>query len=162
MSSYRDHRGALTAKCAAVKLNRLPLVLARWNCQRVVTIRSVPVPRYDYRCESCKEEFELVQTFAEAGKGTCPKCSGPGQRVYHAVPVIYKGSGFYTTDYGRPSPPVENKSTDISSPTDSKPSNDSNSSSDTKSVTASNSSGDNSPTPSSEPSSPSSTPATPS
>ena len=67
------------------------------------------MPRYDYRCENCKNEFELTQTFAEAGKGTCPVCSGAGQRVFHAVPVIYKGSGFYTTDYGRPKPPSENK-----------------------------------------------------
>ena len=66
------------------------------------------MPRYDYRCESCRTEFELVQSFAEAGNGTCPACSGKGQRVYHAVPVIYKGSGFYTTDYGRAKPPGEN------------------------------------------------------
>ncbi|MDA0264455.1 MAG: FmdB family transcriptional regulator [Chloroflexi bacterium] len=77
------------------------------------------MPRYDYRCESCKTEFELVQSFAEAGKGICPECSGAGQRVFHAVPVIYKGSGFYTTDYGRPKPPVESKngSSDSSSST---------------------------------------------
>jgi len=76
------------------------------------------VPRYDYKCTSCSQEFELVQTFAEAGSGVCPLCSGKGQRVYHAVPVIYKGSGFYTTDYGRPKPPSEN------GPTDSKDSKD--------------------------------------
>ena len=80
------------------------------------------MPRYDYRCESCKHEFELVQTFAEAGSGSCPECSGAGRRVFHAVPVIYKGSGFYTTDYGRPKPPSENKngSDDSSSSSDSK------------------------------------------
>lgn len=66
------------------------------------------MPRYDYRCVECDHYFELRQSFSEAGKGTCPECSGLGQRVYHAVPVIYKGSGFYTTDYGRPKPPVEN------------------------------------------------------
>ena len=66
------------------------------------------MPRYDYRCVECDNYFELRQSFSEAGKGTCPECSGEGQRVYHAVPVIYKGSGFYTTDYGRPKPPVEN------------------------------------------------------
>jgi putative FmdB family regulatory protein len=66
------------------------------------------VPRYDYQCVSCGKEFELVQSFSEAGSGTCPVCSGTGRRLYHAVPVIYKGSGFYTTDYGRPkSPPPE-------------------------------------------------------
>ena len=68
------------------------------------------MPRYDYRCVECDNNFELRQSFSEAGKGTCPQCSGEGQRVYHAVPVIYKGSGFYTTDYGRPKPPVENGS----------------------------------------------------
>ena len=79
------------------------------------------MPRYDYRCASCNNEFELVQTFAEAGHGTCPECSSAGQRVFHAVPVIYKGSGFYTTDYGRPKQPAENKngSSDSSSSTDS-------------------------------------------
>ena len=66
------------------------------------------MPRYDYRCIECDNHFELRQSFSEAGQGTCPECSGAGRRVYHAVPVIYKGSGFYTTDYGRPKPPVEN------------------------------------------------------
>ena len=72
------------------------------------------MPRYDYKCVDCKTEFELRQSFAEAGKGVCPNCSGAGQRVFHAVPVIYKGSGFYTTDYGRPKRPVENGSKDSS------------------------------------------------
>ena len=104
------------------------------------------MPRYDYRCESCKEEFELVQSFAEAGKGACPACGGAGQRVYHAVPVIYKGSGFYTTDYGRPKPPAENKngSSESSSSSDSKSTSDSKSSSDSKSDTAAKSSSDSS------------------
>ena len=95
------------------------------------------MPRYDYRCESCRNEFELVQTFAEAGKGTCPECSGAGQRVFHAVPVIYKGSGFYTTDYGRPKQPSENKngSSDGSS-SSSSDSSDSKSSGDSKSDSA--------------------------
>lgn len=66
------------------------------------------MPRYDYRCKECANEFELVQKFSEAGSGDCPLCGGAGQRVFHAVPVIYKGSGFYTTDYGRPKRPAEN------------------------------------------------------
>ena len=104
------------------------------------------MPRYDYRCESCKEEFELVQSFAEAGKGACPVCAGAGQRVYHAVPVIYKGSGFYTTDYGRPKQPAENKngSGESSPSSDSKSTSDSESSSDSKSDTAAKSSSDSS------------------
>ena len=84
------------------------------------------MPRYDYRCLECENNFELRQSFSEAGKGICPQCSGEGQRVYHAVPVIYKGSGFYTTDYGRPKPPAENGSSKTGSETsksdsDSKP-----------------------------------------
>ena len=66
------------------------------------------MPRYDYRCVECAHEFELVQSFSEAGTATCPQCSSAGRRLYHAVPVIYKGSGFYTTDYGRPKPPADN------------------------------------------------------
>ena len=79
------------------------------------------MPRYDYRCTECGDEFILVQSFSEAGTGACPVCAGPGQRVFHAVPVIYKGSGFYTTDYGRPKPPAENgskESKETSSSTD--------------------------------------------
>ena len=68
------------------------------------------MPRYDYRCIACGNEFELRQSFSEAGTGACPVCAGAGRRVFHAVPVIYKGSGFYTTDYGRPKPPNENGS----------------------------------------------------
>ena len=66
------------------------------------------MPRYDYRCVECAHEFELVQSFSEAGTATCPQCSSAGRRLFHAVPVIYKGSGFYTTDYGRPKPPSDN------------------------------------------------------
>lgn len=72
------------------------------------------MPRYDYRCIDCQTEFELVQSFSEAGHGVCPQCSGAGRRVFHAVPVIYKGSGFYTTDYGRPKRPAENGSKETS------------------------------------------------
>ena len=92
------------------------------------------MPRYDYRCTECSAEFELVQKFSEAGQGECPSCGGAGQRVFHAVPVIYKGSGFYTTDYGRPKRPVEKE--------ESKSSSESASSSDSSSSDGGGSSGD--------------------
>ncbi len=92
------------------------------------------MPRYDYQCTSCDRQFELVQSFKEAGSGTCPECSGEGRRVFHAVPVIYKGSGFYTTDYGRPkSPPSEAKEKESSSESESKSSGSSNESSSSES-----------------------------
>jgi putative FmdB family regulatory protein len=81
------------------------------------------LPRYDYQCTSCGYEFELTQSFKDAGSGTCPKCEGVGRRVFHVVPVIYKGSGFYTTDYGRPKAPAENGSKEAK---ESKASSDSN------------------------------------
>ena len=74
------------------------------------------LPRYDYRCTACANEFELMQKFSEAGAGECPLCGAAGQRVFHAVPVIYKGSGFYTTDYGRPKRPPENAESQENAP----------------------------------------------
>ena len=119
------------------------------------------MPRYDYRCESCNKEFELVQTFAEAGSGTCPECSGAGRRVFHAVPVIYKGSGFYTTDYGRPKAPAENKngSSDGSSSSEPKSSGDSKTSGDSKPDSAAKSTSDSTSKSSTESGSASSTPS---
>ncbi len=57
------------------------------------------MPRYDYECQDCGNTFELKQSFDSAPVGTCPQCSGTSKRKFHAVPIIYKGSGFYTTDY---------------------------------------------------------------
>ena len=98
------------------------------------------MPRYDYRCTSCGNEFELIQSFSEAGTGSCPVCSGAGQRVFHAVPVIYKGSGFYTTDYGRPKPPAENGSKPDSASKESKSTSSDSGSSSTISTSSSESS----------------------
>ena len=104
------------------------------------------MPRYDYRCTECANEFELVQKFSEAGQGECPSCGGAGQRVFHAVPVIYKGSGFYTTDYGRPKRPAENQESKESS-TESSSTKSSSDSSDSKSSDSGSSGGSESAAP---------------
>ena len=57
------------------------------------------MPRYDYECLSCGHVFELRQSFDADPEGACPLCEGMSRRKFHAVPIIYKGSGFYTTDY---------------------------------------------------------------
>ena len=57
------------------------------------------MPLYDYECVSCGNVFELRQSFDAAPEGVCPRCAGISKRKFHAVPIIYKGSGFYTTDY---------------------------------------------------------------
>ena len=59
------------------------------------------MPLYDYECLSCGHVFELRQSFNDEPVGSCPRCEGSSRRKFHAVPVIYKGTGFYTTDYGR-------------------------------------------------------------
>lgn len=57
------------------------------------------MPLYDYECLSCGHMFELRQSFHSDPEAECPSCAGDSRRKFHAVPVIYKGSGFYTTDY---------------------------------------------------------------
>ena len=59
------------------------------------------MPTYDYECDTCHHGFELRQSFQDEPVGTCPRCQGRASRRFHAVPVIYKGTGFYTTDYAR-------------------------------------------------------------
>ena len=59
------------------------------------------MPRYDYECSSCSHTFELKQGFDSEPVAICPICEGSSRRKFHAVPIIYKGSGFYTTDYAR-------------------------------------------------------------
>ncbi len=61
------------------------------------------MPIYSYACRSCGNEFELRQSFSAEPEQECPVCSNLANRKIHAVGVIYKGSGFYTTDYARKS-----------------------------------------------------------
>lgn len=59
------------------------------------------MPTYDYRCDSCGHEFELYQQITAPIKRKCPKCGKPRlQRLIGTgAGVIFKGSGFYETDY---------------------------------------------------------------
>ena len=56
------------------------------------------MPTYEYECSSCNFRFERKQRFDEEPVAMCPKCGGKARRVIHSTPVIFKGSGFYTTD----------------------------------------------------------------
>jgi putative FmdB family regulatory protein len=61
------------------------------------------VPIYEYKCPN-GHLFETFHGMMEASPETCEVCgAGPLQRVLHPVAVHYKGSGFYSTDYGRKS-----------------------------------------------------------
>lgn len=61
--------------------------------------REVALPLYDYECDACGNRFELRQGFGADRFTDCPVCSGKSRRKFHPVPIIYKGTGFYTTDY---------------------------------------------------------------
>ncbi|MGH3001848.1 MAG: FmdB family zinc ribbon protein [Gaiellaceae bacterium] len=61
------------------------------------------MPIYEYKCPD-GHLFEVFHGMTEPGPETCEVCGkGPLQRVLHPVAVHYKGSGFYSTDYGRKS-----------------------------------------------------------
>ncbi|MFQ5874611.1 MAG: FmdB family zinc ribbon protein [Dehalococcoidia bacterium] len=57
------------------------------------------MPLYDYECLSCRHRFELKQHFDDAPVAQCPQCQFKARRVFHSVPVLFKGSGFYSTDH---------------------------------------------------------------
>lgn len=57
------------------------------------------MPTYVYACRECDERLEVVQKMSDAPLTDCPKCPGSLRRVLFAPAVVYKGSGFYTTDY---------------------------------------------------------------
>ena len=56
------------------------------------------MPTYQYACASCGEQIEAVQKFTDDPLTVCTTCGGPLRKVYSAVGVVFKGSGFYRTD----------------------------------------------------------------
>ena len=56
------------------------------------------MPTYAYACTQCGHRFDAVQSFSDAALTECPECDGPLRKVYNAVGVVFKGSGFYATD----------------------------------------------------------------
>ena len=56
------------------------------------------MPVYEYKCKNCSYQFELKQSFNDNSIVTCPRCGSNAKRIFSPVPIIFKGSGFYTTD----------------------------------------------------------------
>ena len=56
------------------------------------------MPTYEYECGDCLFHFDRKQRFDEEAVALCPECQGKARRVLHSIPIIFKGSGFYTTD----------------------------------------------------------------
>ncbi len=56
------------------------------------------MPTYQYACTSCDERVEAVQRFTDDPLTECPACGGALRKVFSAVGVVFKGSGFYKND----------------------------------------------------------------
>ena len=61
------------------------------------------MPTYDYRCDACRHEFDAFQSITESPLKKCPKCGKNKLRrlIGAGAGIIFKGSGFYETDYKR-------------------------------------------------------------
>jgi putative FmdB family regulatory protein len=57
------------------------------------------MPTYGYRCGSCGHEFEIQQRITAQPLVVCPKCGGKLSKMLYPAGIIFKGSGYYTTDY---------------------------------------------------------------
>ncbi|MBA4370589.1 MAG: FmdB family transcriptional regulator [Coriobacteriaceae bacterium] len=66
---------------------------------------------YDFRCTECGEVFEIVRSHSDSSEVCCPSCEAPAKRVFTPVGVVFKGSGFHSTDYrkGDGEKPAEEK-----------------------------------------------------
>lgn len=63
-----------------------------------MTLLEVALPTYQYACTECGHAFEQVQSFNDDALTVCPECSGRLRKVFNAVGVVFKGSGFYRND----------------------------------------------------------------
>ena len=60
------------------------------------------MPLYEYRCESCAHQFEVIRKFSDAPIAVCPQCGGgPVVKLLSSPAFQFKGSGWYITDYAR-------------------------------------------------------------
>ena len=56
------------------------------------------MPTYQYACTECGHAFEQFQSFSEDSLTECPECTGKLRKLFNAVGVVFKGSGFYRND----------------------------------------------------------------
>ncbi|MDQ3618718.1 MAG: FmdB family transcriptional regulator [Actinomycetota bacterium] len=56
------------------------------------------MPIYEYACTACGERTEAKQSFDDPPLDRCPVCGGPLRKLYSPVGIVFKGSGFYSTD----------------------------------------------------------------
>ncbi|WP_031487712.1 FmdB family zinc ribbon protein [Streptomyces bicolor] len=101
------------------------------------------MPTYQYQCTECGEGLEAVQKFTDDALTECPSCQGRLKKVFSAVGIVFKGSGFYRNDSrgsSSSSSPASSKSSTSSSSDSSSSASSSSSSSDSKPSSAGTSS----------------------
>ncbi|WP_086750575.1 FmdB family transcriptional regulator [Streptomyces europaeiscabiei] len=102
------------------------------------------MPTYQYQCTECGEGLEAVQKFTDDALTECPACNGRLKKVFSAVGIVFKGSGFYRNDSRGSSssstPATSKSSAEAKSSSDAKSSSSSSSSSDSKSSSSGSSS----------------------
>ncbi|MGE3842232.1 MAG: FmdB family zinc ribbon protein [Vicinamibacterales bacterium] len=59
------------------------------------------MPLYEYQCQSCSHQFEVIQKFSDPLVETCPVCTGPVVKLLSSPAIQFKGTGWYITDYAR-------------------------------------------------------------
>ncbi|MCT9108321.1 MULTISPECIES: FmdB family zinc ribbon protein [Streptomyces] len=91
------------------------------------------MPTYQYQCTECGEGLEAVQKFTDNALTECPNCGGRLKKVFSAVGIVFKGSGFYRNDSRGSSSSSSPASKPSTTSTSSSPSTTSSSSSDSKS-----------------------------
>ncbi|BFV57675.1 hypothetical protein KCMC57_up27790 [Kitasatospora sp. CMC57] len=79
------------------------------------------MPTYQYQCTECGTGLEAVQKFTDDALTTCPECQGRLRKVFSAVGVVFKGSGFYRTDSRSSSSSTVSSSTSSASSSSSAP-----------------------------------------
>jgi putative FmdB family regulatory protein len=81
------------------------------------------MPIYTYRCENCGVQFDRQQSFSDPPLTRCPECNKKTLRkVYQPVGIVFKGSGFYSTDHRSPSGSNRSSSSNEKAGKDEKPS----------------------------------------
>ena len=72
------------------------------------------MPIYEYQCESCTDKFEIKQSMKDDALTACPRCGKRVQRLISSPAIMFKGSGWYVTDYSDKMKPSSEK--DASAP----------------------------------------------
>jgi putative FmdB family regulatory protein len=78
------------------------------------------MPLYEYQCEACGREFELIRKFSDPPLEACPHCGGKVRKLFSSPAIQFKGSGFYITDYAKKDSATGSSSSDSGSESSSK------------------------------------------